>query len=113
MQARRTVLNTGRQSSGLIYFAGSDKTPSDSIQFSVSSSGMTRPGVTANTMVEGHAAYDSQLAGRAGAAILVVFGVHGLDVEIDAGQRALAKLPPSHDLIWLFTHMTVVAGRTG
>ena len=53
-----------------------------------------------------------QLAGRTGVAVLMIFGVHGLDVEIDAGASARAKLPRSHDLIWLFTHMNVVTGGT-
>jgi hypothetical protein len=113
LQARRSVLNTGAEASALMYFVGSDLAPSDSIQFSVSRAGVTRPGVTANTVVDKHPAYDSQLAGRAGDAILLVFGVHGLDVEIDAGEKALGALPSSHDLIWLFDHMTVVASSRG
>ncbi len=111
LRARRSVLNTGAEASALMYFVGSDLAPSDSIQFSVSPAGITRPGVTANTVVDNHPAYDSQLADSAGDAILLVFGVHGVDVEIDAGEKALAALPSSHDLVWLFDHMTVVSSR--
>ncbi len=67
-------------------------------------------GVATNTVIDGHPAYDSQLDGKSGAAILWVFGVHGFDVQIDAGASALAAMPRSHDLIWLFSHMTVGAG---
>jgi len=109
MQPRRIVLDPASRPTALAYFAGTDLTPSDSIQFSVSPTGLTRPGVTANTIVAGHPAYDSQLAGQAGDAILLVFGVHGLDVEIDAGAGAVAALPSSHNLLWLYAHMAVAA----
>jgi hypothetical protein len=134
LQARRIVLNSGAQGSALIYFVGSNLAPSDSIQLSVSPTGLTShhpgslasgqfarrfarhrgapspasEGVTTNTVIDGHPAYDSQLTGQAGGAILWVFGVHGLDVEINAGASALAALPRSHDLIWLFSHMSIV-----
>jgi hypothetical protein len=123
LDPRRTVLNTGPHSSALIYFAGSDLTPADSIQVSVSPTGLIRHhpgepgsgqgpapasrGVTTNTVIDGHPAYDTQLAGPAGAAVLLVFGVHGLDVQINAGPSALAAMPRSHNLIWVFNHMTV------
>jgi hypothetical protein len=129
LQARRLVLNTGAQSSALMYFVGVDLAPSDSIQLSVSPAGLTRhhpgipaagqspssasKGITTNTVIDGHPAYDSQLTGQAGAAILWVFGVHGLDVEISAGATAVAALPNSHDLIWLFSHMRVVSSSLG
>jgi hypothetical protein len=64
-------------------------------------------------VIDGHPAYDSQLTGQAGAAILWVFGVHGHDVEISAGATAVAALPNSHDLIWLFSHMRVVNSSLG
>ena len=129
LRVRRTVLNTGPQPSALIFFAGRDLSPADSIQYSASPTGQvqhhpgipgsgTAPtpaskGVTTNTMIDGHPAYDSQLAGQAGAAVLWVFGVHGFDVEINAGASALAAMPSSHDLIWLFSHMTVASRRPG
>jgi hypothetical protein len=116
----------------LIFFAGSKLAPSDSIQFSVSPTGLVKhhrvdgprafdrrrsgtgqgptpasDGVATNTVIDGHPAYDSQLDGQAGTAILWVFGVHGFDVQIEAGPSALAAMPRSHDLIWLFSHMTV------
>jgi hypothetical protein len=126
LRVHRIVMNPGSRPAALIYFAGSDLSPSDSIQFSVSPTGVTshhpgdpgsghgpKPhsqGVTTNTVVDGHPAYDSQLTGQAGGAMLWVFGVRGLDVEINAGARALAALPSSHDLLWLFAHMTVLPG---
>ncbi len=127
LRIRRTVLTNGAQGGALIYFVGNDLAPSDSIQFSVSPVGLVKhhkgnpgsgqepkpasDGVTTNTVIDGHPAYDSQLAGQVGAAVLWVFGVHGWDVEIDAGASAVAALPSSHTLIWLFTHMTVTGDR--
>jgi hypothetical protein len=137
LRVRRTVLKTGAGRGALIFFTGRNPAPSDSIEFSVSPTGLVKHhrveaartfarrrgtgqgsapaslfgpgahGVATNTVIDGHPAYDSQLDGQAGAAILWVFGVHGFDVQIDAGARALAAMPRSHDLIWLFTHMTV------
>jgi hypothetical protein len=148
LRVRRAVLDTGQGLTGqgaqyertrggaliygtprggaLILFAGRHLAPSDSIQFSVSPTGVVRhhpgnpgsgqaptsasKGVTTNTVIDGHPAYDSQLNGQAGDAVLWVFGVQGFDVEIGAGAGALAAMPSSHNLIWLFSHMTVVTG---
>jgi hypothetical protein len=137
LRVRRTVLNTGAGRGALIFFASRNPAPSDSIEFSVSPTGLVKHhrvdgartfarrrgtgqgsapaslygpgahGVATNTVIDGHPAYDSQLDGQAGAAILWVFGVHGFDVQIDAGASALTAMPSSHDLIWLFSHMTV------
>ena len=145
LRVRRAVLDAGPQGGvlihgtppggALIYFVGRNLAPSDSIQFSLSPTGLVKhhrvngarafirrrdggtgqgptpasDGVTTNTVIDGHPAYDSQLDGRAGAAILWVFGVHGYDVQINAGASALAAMPRSHDLIWLFSHLTVGA----
>ncbi len=126
LRVRRTVLNSGAGRGALIFFAGRDLAPSDSIQVSVIPTGLVRHqkgnpgsghspgtalnGVTTNTVIDGHPAYDSQLAGQSGAATLWVFGVHGWAVEINAGASAVAAMPTSHTLIWLFTHMTVTTG---
>jgi hypothetical protein len=117
----------------LIFFAGENLAASDSIQFSVFPAGLVKhhrgvaqaydrerndrrtgqgttpasDGVATNTVIDGHPAYDSQLDGQAGAAILWVFGVHGFDVQINAGASALAAMPRSHNLIWLFSHMSI------
>ena len=142
LRVRRAVLDTGTahgpavglaRGGALIFFAGENLAPSDSIQFSVSPTGLVKHhlgvaraydrergdrgtgqgptpivgAVATNTVIDGHPAYDSQLDGHHGAAILWVFGVHGFDIQINAGASALAAMPRSHNLIWLFSHMSV------
>jgi hypothetical protein len=143
LRVRRTALDTGTahgpavfelaRGGALILFAGANRAPSDSIQFSVIPTGLVRHhrgvaraydrergdrgsgqgltpgsgGVATNTVIDSHPAYDSQLDGQAGAAVLWVFGVHGFDVQINAGASSLAAMPRSHDLLWLFSHMSV------
>ncbi len=107
LRLRLATVN-GLGDGGMLLYEGSSDSSSDSIQFFVFPARLSHR--ASNTVIDGHPAYDSQLTHPAWPGALRVYGVDGWDVQILADPAAM---PGSHNLIWLFHHLTILQAERG
>jgi hypothetical protein len=115
LQPDRTVLTNPPDLSALVLYSGPGDTGSDSLQISVNSAMgpavlalLAKKGIAVNDVIDGYRAYDSQVGQAHGTgAMLWVFGVKGLDVQVQASGAILRTLNRHGGLAGLISGMAV------